>query len=513
MGKPAVPANVAVTGDLYRAIPALIRQDPREFLRRWHFVNRETGEELTFAQLWPGQEKLLEAGRRHRFLFALKAGKLGFSELACAWDAYRALTAHPHARVHILSKDLSSARALLSWVRYGLERLPPAWGVRLVAEEAGGATTTELRIWAPWFAPDDRRVIRSYASEARAAIDQTAAHTHADEFCHLDAGRQEMLFRSLMSTVEPETGTFWIVSRGAGPNFGADLFRGAQAGANQFHPLFAPWTDRPRPQGWREEQARDMPGVGLMHFAPEDVDDALAGEETAPYIPVDLWDSLHDPNLPPLTPGSREPIVLALDAGVTGDFFAAVAVSRRPDAPEFPAIRAARVWRPGDFPGGRVNFDVVEAWVRMLLEGGCPRGHPRSKRPDSVVPADCPDCRPAEETPAVPPLNVVQLTFDPYQLEHLYQTLRRSRLVWLSPFDQGSERLRADAALYAYAVRGQLRHNGAQVIREELPDCRAKMAPEEDTRLRIVKRTADSRIDAVVAASMAVHRAMSLNLG
>ncbi len=443
----------------------------------------------------------------------MKAGKLGFTELECAWDAYRALFGHPFARVHILSKDLPAARDLVSYVKYGIEHLPDVWGVRFL-EEAGGETTTELHLWAPWMALEDKRTIKSYAAKAGAAVDQTAAHTHSDEFNVLDENKQEPTFRALNSTVEPG-GTFHIVTRGTGPNFGASLFRAALSNENDFHPLFVPWTGRPRPKGWYERQALDMPGVGVMHFAPADYEEALAGEETAPYIPVDVWDLLKG-EYPSLLPGSDEQVVIALDAGITGDTFAAVAATRRPDKPEFPAIRNSKIWRPKDFRDGRVDFDTIEAWVRMFIEGGCTAGHPRSQKPESYCKPEgaepCPHCKGPTELPEVPALNVVQLTFDPHQLESMYQALRRERVVWLSAFDQGAERLRADAGLYQYAVRRQLTHNGDPIMREQLENCRAKVQPDEESKLRIVKRSPEGKIDSVVAASMAVHRVMELNL-
>jgi hypothetical protein len=499
----------------HELIPRLVEVNPSAFFRRWKFVNRETGQVHDFGTLWPGQLEFLRAALEHPKVYALKAGKLGFTELECAWDAYRALFGHPFSRVHLLSKELPAARDLIGYVRFGLEHLPEKWGVRFLEEEAGGKTTTELHLWAPWMDPGDRRIIKSYAAKAGAAIDQSAAHTHADEFNHLDENKQAPTYLALNSTVEPETGTFHIVSRGAGPNYGADLFRAALSGENDFYPLFVPWSGRPRPEGWREKQALDMPGVGVAHFAPEEYEDALAGEETSPFIPLEVWDTLKS-DLPPLLPGGDDQIVLALDAGVTGDCFAAVAATRRPDRPEFPAIRASKIWRPKDFPGGRIDFDTVEAWVRFLLEGGCPNGHPVSQKPESFCRPEggdpCPVCRGPDQDGEVPPMNVVQLTFDPHQLESLYQALRRENIVWMSPFDQGSERLRADAGLYQYAVRRQLVHHGDPVLREHVENARAKVSPDEDTKLRIVKKSEAQKVDGIVAASMAVHRVMELNL-
>ena len=57
-----------------------------EWLRWWPFKNRETGKILTFASMWPGQRDLAEIMMANPWVFALKAGKLGFTEEECAWD-------------------------------------------------------------------------------------------------------------------------------------------------------------------------------------------------------------------------------------------------------------------------------------------------------------------------------------------------------------------------------------------------------------------------------------------
>ena len=84
----------------------------RHFLHHWTFVNRETGRPQTFSSLWAGQENAVAAMELHPWLYLLKAGKLGFTELECAYDAWVALYRHPNARVHLFSLDGSSSKAL-----------------------------------------------------------------------------------------------------------------------------------------------------------------------------------------------------------------------------------------------------------------------------------------------------------------------------------------------------------------------------------------------------------------
>src|SRR5512146_1069119 len=75
------------------------------FLPHWQFVNRETGEIASFAKLWRGQAEAARLMDEHPRLFLLKAGKLGFTELECAFDAWRLRFGPPNCRVHLFSLD------------------------------------------------------------------------------------------------------------------------------------------------------------------------------------------------------------------------------------------------------------------------------------------------------------------------------------------------------------------------------------------------------------------------
>jgi phage terminase large subunit-like protein len=67
--------------------------------------------------------------------------------------------------------------------------------------------------------------------------------------------------------------------------------------------------------------------------------------------------------------------------------------------------------------------------------------------------------------------------------------------------------------LYDLIRDRQLHHDGtSQEMREHILNAAAQMAPKEDTKLRIVKKEAESKIDLVVALSMAASRCLFLNL-
>lgn len=506
----AALANVAWSSTPAAVEVAQAKASFRAFLPHWRFVSRETGEQLSFAELWPGQQQLADAADREPWLYGLKAGKLGFTELECAFDAYRALFSHARARVHLLSKDYPASRSLLDWVEYGIRHLPAAWGIRILSDLPGGDTVRSLFVRGGWMESEDYREIWSYAPTKDVAIDQSCVHAHVDELARIPGEMASPLFQAVLSTVSP-TGTLHVITRGNGPDvYAAALWEQAKAGAQlpggkRLYPFFVPYNARPdRTVEDRQALTTTMSAVGVAHYWPEDEEDAMMGDSASEYIPLDLWDALFDPGLPPLLPGDRTPLVLAVDAAVTGDCFAVVAASRHPLRPADAAIRAVKVWRPQDFPGGRIDFEVTENWLRFVTEGGCPVGHPKSRKG-----VDCAVCL---SGPTVDPYNVLQICFDQYQFEATYQSMRKDREVWLSAFDQGGERLLADSLLYGLAHRGQLSHNGDSTLREHIGNARAKTQPDQDSTMRIVKRVPTGKVDAAVAAAMAVHRIMSFNL-
>lgn len=519
------------------------------FLKHWKFANRDTGGIQTFAHLWPGQENVVDLMVSRPWLILLKAGKLGFSELECAYDGWVALYRQPNARVHILSLNDVSAKAFLAIVKFGIAHLPTWLGLPIMVGEAGADTTKSLKLYA---GVDDVRSIWSYPAVKDAAIDQVATHTHVDELARMPW--PEATMSSVQSTVAPG-GSIHVVSRGQGDgNHLTVLYRAAEAGGSPYYPHFEPFQSRPRtptkevPPGadpnevwYAEQQESGMSVEELNWLAPRIADDALKGSGEGAFIPESIWLGCFDPGLPALLPGDRTPIILALDAGVTGDLFAAVAISRHPDhdphpdipcsrTPRDPAVRAVQVWRPP--PNGQIDFTEVQRWVRVVCLGGCFNGHPNAvgtmsngrmcvehptmrhgHRLDGLL-ASCDGaemaCEMCEGGQRVPAFNVVQVAYDSYQLVDLAQDLTRDRVVWCEAFGQGADRLEADANLRLVAVQRRLAHSNDATLNEHVRNANAKIAVGEDTRLRIIKRTPSAKIDAAVATSMGVAKCLYL---
>lgn len=239
------------------------------------------------------------------------------------------------------------------------------------------------------------------------------------------------------------------------------------------------------------------------------------------FIPMPIWDACRE-ELPPLESGDRTPAVLGVDAATTGDCFGVVLVTRHPD-PErhgHVAIRAARKWTPPK--GGRIDYEGPEAFLRVLCQGGCAMGHPQSP-PFHNEPAACPhqpnagrachDCCPAcRDGVLIAPYNILQIAYDPYQLESMMQRFRKEGITWCKSFDQGKRRMQADSALYDLIINRELAHTGDLALREHIQNAQARHMKHEDSKMRLEKREAGRKIDLAVAASMACFQARRLNM-
>jgi hypothetical protein len=213
------------------------------------------------------------------------------------------------------------------------------------------------------------------------------------------------------------------------------------------------------------------------------------GAESA-FVDIALWDACgreHDRQgwnpIERLVPGDRTPLIVACDAAVSGDCFGIVAISRCPYDSSCVDIRGYKKWDPKE-TGGVVQFT----------------GEPGDDTPENFIRESC------------ELFNVTQVTYDPFQLEDMMQRLRRDFVSWVEPFNQGSDRLKADSQLYDLITNRRIHHTNNEEIREHVANANAKLQTDEDSKLRIVKKKNGKKIDLCVATSMASARCLYLLL-
>lgn len=186
---------------------------------------------------------------------------------------------------------------------------------------------------------------------------------------------------------------------------------------------------------------------------------------TSAFVPIEWWDACRVDNLPPMD--KNAPVILAADAAVSSDSFGLVMVSGSKGGENY-AVRYTNAWRPPR--NGKIAFEDVENEILRLITE----------------------------------YNVVELVYDPYQLEDMMGRLKRRLVARVFPFNQGKPRLIADKALFDLIRDRHIQHRGEVDLREHIGN--ANSAAEND-KLRIVKRSELLKIDLAVCLSMAVARA------
>lgn len=293
----------------------------REFLRVWKYLNQETGEQCTLAELWPGQEEAAEAMSVLDKLFFLKARKLGFTTIGVAYCGWVLRFRDANARVHLFSRRDDAARELLAAVKYGLDRLPP-W-MRLPYIESSGL---KLALRAT---PDDRRMAKAYPTSEETAVEATCGHALVDEWARMRNPKR------VWQAIEPSlAGSAHIMTTGRGPiNFASEFYRKCEAGDTEFTPIFIDAMARPdRDEAWFMAKVRGSTEEHRRQEFPLNVQDAMAGGGEYQF-PSDICDPAG------LGIGPREPeeghrYVKAWDIGRHGDSSVGVVLDETRDPTE-----------------------------------------------------------------------------------------------------------------------------------------------------------------------------------
>lgn len=204
------------------------------------------------------------------------------------------------------------------------------------------------------------------------------------------------------------------------------------------------------------------------NLAPNEYDRMHRNQWVSPvesFIPIEWWNACkadyaslaHD-----------EPAIMALDAAVSSDCFAVVIVSRRD---ELVYTHYSRAWTPPK--GGVLNFAEIEQEIRRLIDR----------------------------------YYIVEMAFDPFQLHDMSMRLKADGIVFARPFNQGTDRAIADKRLYDLIRDRGIRQTGEAALSAHLQNANRK--PEDDNKLRIIKRSPELKIDLAVALSMAAHRSFA----
>ncbi len=247
---------------------------------------------------------------------------------------------------------------------------------------------------------------------------------------------------------------------------------------NESARLFTLWNTRPH-LDWQNQSyyAQEAAMLTPNEFNRVHRNQFVSSQDA--FIPIEWWDSCLG-DIPALR--EYQQVVIGLDAAVVGDCFAIVAVSR--DANGTCYVRRVRIWTPPT--NGKIQFRN-------------PHNPYDPTTPEGVLRAWCKEWR------------VAEVAYDPTQMEDLATSLYAEGIAYFRAFMQGTERLIADKTLYDVIRDGRIRHDGDTTLRIHIANANQQV-DKESSKLRIVKRTEAAKIDACVALSMAVARALYLNI-
>lgn len=415
--------------------------------------------------LWPAQQDALDCLQQQAQVIILKARQLGISWLCIAYALHLCLF-HPNKLVMVFSKDQDSANEMIRRAKGVYQRL------RHKSQDMTIDNVTTIG-WG------NGSRIKSFAATEDAGSSYTASLTIIDEFAKMRYADE--LYTSVKPTIA-DGGKMIVISTARGENNPFHkLWDSAIKKLNNFTPLFLPWTARPdRTVEWYAAMEADA--ISSAHHRqeypaePAEAFQTIGDERFVSNIL--LWDACRD-ELPALQP--HEPIVLALDAGVSSDSFGLIGVTKHPTKDGY-AVRLIHEWTPPR--GGQVDF----------------YGDESAPGPDWLI-----------RNVIVPHYAVAQIVYDPYQLHSLCTKLVNDGVVWCQEFPQGTDRIEADKNLLDMIMARRIWHDGNEALRRHIDNANRKL--DGDARkLRIVKREGSLKIDLAVTLSMALLSAQRLGL-
>lgn len=246
---------------------------------------------------------------------------------------------------------------------------------------------------------------------------------------------------------------------------------------------FATWVEKPL-LSWqtKEYYASERRVLSEMQFLRLHRNQWGTSEES--FLDSDSWwHGCKRDDIPALN--RFDEVIVALDAAVTNDCFGMVAVSRAPMdwqlkngwkvSDDVFIVRYVQVWTPPK--RGKIEF-----YGESNPEGALDR--------------------------LTDDANVIQVAYDPYQLESFVSQQADKGGAWYEPFNQGGDRAKSDKFLYDTIREKRIIHAGEKDLTDHILNANKKTVG--DRSIRLIKRADHLKIDLAVALSMALWRALEV---
>lgn len=242
------------------------RRDPAYFLRQFvRIEDRDQPGSVIPFDLWPAQEETLETFQAEDRVIALKARQLGLTWLALAYAAHL-LVFEPGRSVAAISQTEDDAKELVRRLKFILRHLPD-WMIAEKRQDRQGKSWSggvlEVEIEHP--DPADRRRSLEPSKFHGHTSSPDAARSFTENLVILDEWafhpRAEEIWTAAYPTINRPGGGGQIIGLSTGRigTFFESVWQEAQAGDNNFHPVFLPWTADPRrDREWYEQTKADL---------------------------------------------------------------------------------------------------------------------------------------------------------------------------------------------------------------------------------------------------------------
>lgn len=228
------------------------------------------------------------------------------------------------------------------------------------------------------------------------------------------------------------------------------------------------WNTQPRLSWQTDAYYRSEAGI----LTPSEFDRVhrnMWSRSSEAFLPATWWDACKIDTMP--TFHRHVPVVIGIDAAVSGDCFAMVGVSR---LNKQAYVRFVYVWYPPK--NGQISFNEPMAQLIQLSKD----------------------------------YNLASCVYDEFQMTMFAQLIIEKGTVYMESFSQAGKRLEADKNLYDHVRERKISHDGNEVLREHVLNANQKA--DGDSKLRIVKRQESMKVDACVALSMCLHAAVEYEL-
>lgn len=424
-----------------------------------------------------------------------KSGKTTIAALVARWVAE---TWGPRAEVYCMANDMEQARGRIYQKALDSIELNPNYN-RMKRELPGKWKIIERQAV---FLPDNN-VFRAVSGDYKGEAGSNPTATFWSELWGFNSEASRRLWSEL-TPVPTRERSIRFVETYAGYEDESDLlwelYQRGKSGVRLTHDdIDWPFSDQPpiwvNPRArqftyWDDgEIARRMPWQTPEYYAAQE--ETLTVQQfqrlhlniwtssTSPFLPIEWWYACGGV-LPPFD--RNAPVVIGVDAAVTSDCCAIVGVSRHPDKDKHETdvvIRFVFVWEPPK--GGAINLEhTIGDELRRLCKQ----------------------------------YNVVEVAYDKYQLHNLMTNLTEEEVAWCREFSQMSERNVADKQLYDIIRDRHLLHEETHEsqLTTHIKNSATKQSKDEDTKMRIIKKKPELKIDAAVATSMACAECLRLSL-